>query len=74
MVDVQKQIESRIEEIRKEYSELSFALKVCQRFTHAEVDRQKGPAQSNEDLSSSKPFLKDVADRNIDPEAATKAA
>ncbi|MGD0464825.1 MAG: hypothetical protein ABSB74_20260 [Tepidisphaeraceae bacterium] len=71
MVDMQKKIESRIEELRKEFSELSVALKVCQRFNNAEGDSQKGPAQSDD---GSKPFLKGVADGNINPEAVRVAA
>ncbi len=74
MIDVQKKIESRIEELRKEFSELSVALKVCQRFNQAEGDSQKSPAQSDGDSSSSKPYFKGLADRSIEPEAARIAA
>jgi hypothetical protein len=74
MVDVQKKIESRLEEIRKEFSELSFALKVCQRFAIGETDYQKGGPQDSNDSLSSKPLPGDLAGKTVAPEAAKEAA
>ncbi|MGD0540448.1 MAG: hypothetical protein ABSB33_02910 [Tepidisphaeraceae bacterium] len=74
MVDVQKKIEARIEELRKEFSELSLALKVCQRFARADGDTQKGAAQTDDESSSSRPFLKNLSERPMEPEAVRVAA